>query len=356
MVQRAFVLVAGLLLHTFAIAQDDNGRVLREAMVEKAQALAESVNEPGPLDAMLGIDKVAELRYPLDDPERFNWQFWPTRRIGLTIEAMSASQKTLTHELLRTVLSSAGYLKVAHIMQLEEILEASDRAGFPRAVDHYKLSIFGEPSMDDAWAWRFEGHHVSLSVSVAADGVRVTPSFLGANPARVTAGPMTGLRVHGGVEDLARGLVNSLSSAERAVAIVSPSAPAEIASATIRKPREAWDDWMDTLQPEGVSVRRLNEMQRYWVGLILQEVIDNYRPTIAGMYHDAVDPASLSFVWMGSTEAGEPHYFRLQGEDFVYEYDNVQNGGNHVHAVWRDKSGDFGADILREHYRSAHLR
>jgi hypothetical protein len=57
---------------------------------------------------------------------------------------------------------------------------------------------------------------------------------------------------------------------------------------------------------------------------------------------------------MGGTERGVPHYFRLQGSDFLYEYDNVQNGGNHVHAVWRSKSDDFGADVLERHYAAAH--
>ena len=40
------------------------------------------------------------------------------------------------------------------------------------------------------WAWRFEGHHLSLSVLVApGHGVAVTPVFFGANPAHVPARP-----------------------------------------------------------------------------------------------------------------------------------------------------------------------
>jgi hypothetical protein len=36
------------------------------------------------------------------------------------------------------------------------------------------------------------------------------------------------------------------------------------------------------------------------------------------------------------------------------EYDNIQNGANHPHAVWRDFDGDFGRDLLREHHEKAH--
>jgi len=55
--------------------------------------------------------------------------------------------------------------------------------------------------------------------------------------------------------------------------------------------------------------------------------------------------------WAGSTTPREPHYFRIQGANFLIEFDN--SGGNHIHSVWRDFDGDFGRDILRDHYRRA---
>lgn len=39
---------------------------------------------------------------------------------------------------------------------------------------------------------------------------------------------------------------------------------------------------------------------------------------------------------------------------FLAEYDNTQNDANHIHAVWRDLKNDFGAELLREHYRRDH--
>src|SRR5690606_34089492 len=62
---------------------------------------------------------------------------------------------------------------------------------------------------------------------------------------------------------------------------------------------------------------------------------------------------NLRFAWAGGTARGEPHYYRIQGPTLLIEYDNVQNGANHIHAVWRDRSNDFGADILRLHYETA---
>lgn len=62
----------------------------------------------------------------------------------------------------------------------------------------------------------------------------------------------------------------------------------------------------------------------------------------------------IVFAWMGGTEKGDPHYYRVQGPTFLLEYANTQNDANHVHAVWRDFDGDFGRDLLREHYQAHH--
>jgi hypothetical protein len=62
----------------------------------------------------------------------------------------------------------------------------------------------------------------------------------------------------------------------------------------------------------------------------------------------------IAFAWAGETERGKKHYYRIQGPTFLIEYDNTQNDGNHVHSVWRDFSGDFGRDLLREHVQGVH--
>lgn len=354
MLRPIVVMALGAAVLGSALAQEPGSETVRERMAGAAAALAASVEGgPGPVEAMIGLDKAASLKLPLDDPERRNWQFWPTQRVGLELALMSADQRRLAHELLTSVLSSQGYLKVAHIMQLERILGMMDEGGLPRSVGHYKLVLFGEPASDAAWAWRFEGHHVSLSVAVSPDGVAVTPSFFGSNPAEVRSGPLTGLRVLGEQEDLARELVDSLQGSQRERAIVSDRAPAEIFTANIRKPREEWDAWKTSLEPAGLPVAEMNEVQQHWVQRIVDEAIGNYRGEIAAAYAAQVDLEALHFAWMGSTERGQPHYYRLQGPEFVFEYDNVQNGGNHVHSVWRDAAGDFGEEVLEQHYRAA---
>jgi hypothetical protein len=63
----------------------------------------------------------------------------------------------------------------------------------------------------------------------------------------------------------------------------------------------------------------------------------------------------IHFAWLGGPDRGQPHYYRVQGPSFLIEYDNTQNNSNHIHSVWRDFNGDFGADLLTAHYQQFHL-
>ena len=51
--------------------------------------------------------------------------------------------------------------------------------------------------------------------------------------------------------------------------------------------------------------------------------------------------------------SGPRHYYRVQGDDLLIEYDTTDNG-NHAHTVLRRPRSDFGEDVLAEHYGQAH--
>jgi hypothetical protein len=355
MAKRLALLLGAFGLMSAAVGEDATTAVIRQSMFAAADEIYRSVQSGGGFVATnFGIDRAERMLFPLDDPQRQNWQFWPTARVGLSLEYMSAAERRATHDLLASALSSQGYLKAVHIMQLEQILDMLDEGGLPRSVDHYVLAVFGQPSLAAPWAWRFEGHHLSLSVTVTPDGVAVTPAFFGSNPAQVPSGPLAGFRVHGQIEELARNLMTSLDARQRGLTIVADQAPSEIFTANMNKPPAEWNLWQESLEPMGIPVGDLNEMQEHWVGLIIDEIFGNFRPDLQGNYRNALDLGSLRFAWMGGIGRGVPHYFRLQGSDFLFEYDNVQNGGNHVHSVWRSEADDFGARALERHYAVAH--
>jgi hypothetical protein len=44
----------------------------------------------------------------------------------------------------------------------------------------------------------------------------------------------------------------------------------------------------------------------------------------------------------------------VHGPTALIEYDNTQDGANHVHSVWIDPQSLFGRDLLKTHYKGAH--
>jgi hypothetical protein len=58
----------------------------------------------------------------------------------------------------------------------------------------------------------------------------------------------------------------------------------------------------------------------------------------------------LHFAWEGPPGPGVRHYYRIQGDDLLIEYDNTTADGNHAHTVLRRPRGDFGGDVLAAHH------
>jgi hypothetical protein len=343
---------------------------LAAAMTTAARALLESVRgEPEFSETLQKFSMEDELLLPFDDDERRNWMYWPSARSGLKLDYMHTKHRALAHELLWTLVSAKGYHKLVNIMQLETVLAATSGTGFPRGIEGYSVTLFGEPGEDAPWAWRFEGHHISLSIAVVpGEGLTVTPTFLGADPAAVGVGPLGGLRVLRVEEDLGRDLVSSLSAEQRAVAVLrgdpeynarhgytyAYDAPWDLHASNILMEPDEWDAWRTALQPDGIAFGALDGAQQATLLALLDEVFTTYRPQVADSYRRSLDLEQLTFAWIGGLAKNEPHYYRIQTADFLFEYDNVQGNGNHVHEVWRSRAGDFGEDLLRRHRAAEH--
>lgn len=323
-------------------------------MTQIAQAFLATVSgEPGSIETAVGYNRRELVALDYADDARSNYVYWPYLRKGLPIDYMSAEQRTLVHAMLNTALSAKGYLSAIQIMQMEKILADTETAGFPRGTENYTLAFFGDPAVDAAWGWRFEGHHLSLNFSVAPGEVSVTPSFFGASPAQITSGTLAGFRNLRGNHEAGLALVNALDESQRALAIEDGNPPFDILAGNLNRPVENWDDWK-ALPEQGIALRELSAAQKDLAQRILDEVVTTYRPEISSAYLAGIDVNELRFVWFGGTSAGDAHYYRLEGPDFFFEYDLVQGNGNHVHAVWRSKHGDFGADLLMQHRQSSH--
>nr|WP_245970259.1 DUF3500 domain-containing protein [Pseudochryseolinea flava] len=239
-------------------------------------------------------------------------------------------------------------------MALENVLRQVENRGpndTYRDPENYHFTIFGAPDQTEPWGWRFEGHHISLNFAFSNGQMQSsTPSFFGCNPAIVKEGPKRGVQVLKLEMDLAFQLVNSFTPSQLSIAKFSDKALPEILSFNKRK--------AETLTPIGIGYSSMNEIQRKIFLQLVETYVNNYELGFSSTLMKKIKNAgieNLSFAWAGTTtpENGG-HYYRIQGPMLLIEYDNTQNGGNHIHTAVRDLTNDFAEDILKEHYQNDH--
>lgn len=335
------------------MTSNSSGRSRHETTLWSREIAARMADACLELLDSLGSPKRALASFPFDDPERTTWHYVPKARDGLPLKQMDEAARALTRTLLATVLSSGGNDTVEAIIDHEVMLGAAERAegksGHARDPGLYYISVFGAVG-GSAWGWRFEGHHLSLHFTIV-DGkfIAMLPSFLGANPAEVRSGPDKGLRILAPLEDRARVLLEGLEGGQRDRALLSDRAPADIITSNDRS--------LSLRRAEGLPGAALAGHQREHLMALLEAYTGRLEAhlaeeALAAVRHQGLD--SVHFGWAGGLATGEPHYYRVQGPRFFAEYDNVQNGANHIHTVWRDSAGDFGEDILKAHYAREH--
>jgi hypothetical protein len=296
--------------------------------------------------AALDSDQRAALSFRFDDPQRCDWHYTPGARKGVSLAEMGRSAAKAVHQLLTTILSRAAHTRVAAIAGLEDILDETEGGRRGRHAGDYWTVVFGRPG-DRTWGWRFEGHHVSVNVTVADGAISTTPFFLGANPATVAdEGGRTVSRPLAPEEDVGVALLSTLDDRQLERAVVSDTAPPDILSGETPDPAGVAGLGAPTglpanaLRPDQVSL--LRNLARVYINRLSNEFAE---PIMAGVDRDL---SGFGFAWAGPTALtpGQPHYYRLEGPRFLAEFDNRQNGANHIHSVWRDPGGDFGARLL----------
>lgn len=321
--------------------------------------MAECANR---LLAALDENQRGRATFPFDSDERMNWHFIPDNtklaidslgvRKGLTLRDMSPYQRHLAGALLAAGLSQTGFIKAVSIMSLEEVLRVMEGdAGEHRNPEKYYFSIFGTPSDSGAWGYRVEGHHVSQNYTVVNGKVLGGPSFFGANPAEVRQGPRKGLRVLAAEDDLGFDLIRALDEPLQKAAIVDANAYPEILTAASRKAAL-------TGQPSGLSAAKMTTNQFDALIALVEEYAHNVPDELAKHRMEQLNQSgkNIFFAWAGGTKPGDPHYYRVQTPSFLIEMDDTQDNANHIHSVWRDFEGDFGQDLLTEHYNDSHRK
>ncbi|MFT7162727.1 MAG: hypothetical protein ACI9GZ_003922 [Bacteroidia bacterium] len=306
------------------------------------------ISRANALITSFSIGQKTKALMAFDDKDRDTWTFLPAQdRRGLPFKQMSADQKKMVYSFLRAHLSEMGLKKTQSVIALEQILFELEKHP-KRDTEKYFTSFFGNPLKDKVWAWSFEGHHVSLNYTVVNGKISSSPQFLGSNPAEVRTGNQKGMRVLKSEEDFAYELLRSFTKKQKSTAIVSDKTYGEIVT--------RFESVAKNLGEEGVKASTFSASQKKTLIKLLDVYIFFINDELAAKRKKQIEDNGLEnlvFAWAGSTEKGEAHYYRVQGKEFLVEFDNTQNDANHAHTVWRDFDGDFGKDLLKEHYKNS---
>ena len=317
-----------------------------EGMTKAAKRFVES----------LSGDQRDKTIYEYMDGERIFWYYPPVNRHGIPLRDMDDDQRQLAYSLMETGLTDRSFHQAKLIIEHEDVLGPLEKeagvTSFVRDPDLYYWTVFGDPANDkEPWGWRVEGHHISLNFSLWRDKfISMTPFFFGANPAEVRKGPKKGLRILDQREDLAFELMNSLDQGQTSKAILYSEAPYDILT---------YNSSRVSLPPEeGLPASKMNDTQKSVLRNLVNVYVNQVRTDMAQEKLQRLEEEGfdgLHWGWGGAVEEGKEHYYRIHGGNFVVEFDNRQNGGNHIHSVWRDVENDFANDVLREHLLLYHV-
>ncbi|MEM6322864.1 MAG: DUF3500 domain-containing protein [Pseudomonadota bacterium] len=328
----ALGLAAALPGRAQAQQQDGTGVTMRE----RATAWLASLND----------QQRAAALFAFDSRQRRAWNFMLGSRPapGLALENMTAAQKDAALDLLATGTSALGLEKARNIMLQQDILRDEwNKGSADRNRERFSLQIYGTPSATQPWGWRWEGHHLSLTFTLAEDTViSTTPSAFSSEPNTVPSGPHRGLVVLKDEEALGRALFTDLTGSAREAALVWSRSPGNIQSArggeaglAAELPGIALGD----LAPSHAEIAQ-QLLEVYIFDVLPDTLARDQRFRLA--QHD---PAAIRFAWGGADLDGSI-YYRLSGAEFLIEFATLRNQPQHQHAVFHDTIRNFGAHIV----------
>lgn len=299
----------------------------------------------------LDSTQIKKAVFSFDQMSRYEWHFLPATMVsrqGIAIRELDSIQKLKFYNLLKSFLSNEGYTKAQNIMSYEYLLKELEPENANRIPENYFLAIYGNPKTDSIWGWKFSGHHLALNFTVVEGQLAFAPFFFGVYPAEVKDGPNKGKRVIKDEEDLGFRLVNSLTQQQKAMAIFQLKAFNEIVTTN--------SEQVGVLDRVGIKAKDLTNQQKVILNKLIVAYLSCMPTEIANKRMKRIaseDFNETHFGWAGGLVPGQPHYYRVQGQTFLIEFDNTQDNANHIHSVWRDFNGDFGADLLKEHYQNS---
>ena len=293
----------------------------------------------------------AKAIFQFDDMSRYDWNYLPPSLIarrGVCLKDLDSIQKSNIYKLLKSFLSDKGFIRTQDIMNNEYYLKELEPNMIHRIPENHFIAFYGTPAKDSVWGWKYSGHHIALNFTIVNNQLALTPIFFGVYPAEIKEGKNKGRRIIKEDEDIGFELINMLTSEQKSVAIFQKNAFRDIVTTNAIQ--------VGPLTPAGIVAKDLTAQQKIVLNKLIVSHLSSMPNKIAEMRMKRIvseDFNKIRFGWAGGLTNGVPHYYRIQGKTFLVEFDNTTHNANHIHIVWRDFDGDFGVDLLNEHYKKS---
>ena len=305
------------------------------------------------LTCINSLDSIQKAKsvFPFDEMSRYDWNYLPPSLIprkGVCLKDLNSTQKNNIYALLKSFLSDKGFSRTKDIMDNEYYLKELEPNMIHRIPENHFVAFYGNPGKDSVWGWKFSGHHIALNFTIVNGKLAYTPIFFGIYPAVIKDGQNKGRRIIKDEEDIGFELINMLTSEQKLKAIFQLKAFNDIVTSNSSQ--------VGPLAPVGIVAKDLTFQQKNILNKLIACYLSSMPTEIAEMRMKRIvseDFNQIRFGWAGGLITGEPHYYRIQGKTFLIEFDNTTHNANHIHIVWRDFNGDFGVDLLNDHYKKS---
>ena len=313
----------------------------------------------GFLSTLSTID-LSRTHFAIDDPEWRDWSnvdvgIFPRR--GISLEEMTADQKTAAWNLLEQSLSAKGLEQTRAIMRTEQTLFELNGEPIRYGEEKYYFTMMGIPSADGPWGWQLDGHHLVINFFVLGDQVVMTPAFWGGEPVVAQTGKYAGNAIMQPEQDLGLALMQSLNGSQQATATINRVKERNYPMAAANADNKIQDY-------EGISAADFSSAQKLALLDLIEAYVGNLRDPHAAVTMEEIGEHidSTYFAWIGSAEDDSVFYYRVHSPVILIEFDHQNPVGtgmintpgvptrDHIHTIVRTPNGnDYGKDLLAQH-------
>jgi hypothetical protein len=353
------------MLFVAAVAAAGPAQTCREAPGGSgdAAAIAAAVQK---LRTLLGESQRAALDKPLTFDAAIHWSNLPVGvvpRTGLRLGDLDAAQSAAARAVFSAALSACGLELLDEVRLADDWLKAYDQRPIGWDGGNYYLTVLGDPGARTPWMLQLGGHHLAYNFTFNARLPGATPLFFGSEPIRFEiqgrthepldaqshamsklAGAIAGLpgaRLSGTFTDVVKGVVMNGTPGQPMTGGTDTGFPQSYPTGNVDR---------------GVPVGKLTPAQRQ----LAREAVESFaafpgNAISAPLLAAYLDPQAFdqTFVgFAGDTALGaKGSYVRIDGPrvwmELVVQPAIAHPQELHYHALWRDKSSDYGGEARR---------